>query len=77
MSTPKFVFNGVRQCWHCKNHQGNGEHIIDGYSFLMPYCRVCDADMTEVYDYPCRGFESDGTGSPMTCLDAADNEGGE
>lgn len=57
MSAPRFVFNGVHQCWRCANHKGSGEHVLDGYVFLFPYCRVCDADMTQVYDSPCRGFK--------------------
>ena len=36
---------------------GYGEHILEGYSFLLPYCKVCQADMVKVYDDPCRGFK--------------------
>lgn len=57
METPKFTFNNVDQCWYCKNMDGYGEHILEGYSFLLPYCKVCQADMVEVYDDPCRGFK--------------------
>lgn len=58
METPRFVFNGVDQCWSCRNNKGSGEHELDGVYFILPYCRVCDADMVKVYDTPCKGFRS-------------------
>lgn len=56
---PKFKMQGVEQCWHCKHRDGSDVHPVNGYLYRLPYCKVCDADMTIIYEPPCRGFEAE------------------
>lgn len=44
---------------HCKHRDGSGVHHVNGYWYRLPYCKVCDADMTIIYEPPCREFEAE------------------
>ena len=54
---PKFMLQGVAQCWNCKHKDGAGVHHINGHWYLLPICEVCDTYMTIIYDPPCREFQ--------------------
>lgn len=55
---PRFVQDGVSQCWRCKHSDGYGVHQMDdGHLFRFPYCKACNADMTAIYSTPCPNFE--------------------
>ena len=54
---PKFMFNGVAQCWQCANCCGESKQIIGGYPFRVPECKKLDVYVLEVYDKKCRAFQ--------------------
>ena len=61
-STQHFCLNGTYQCWMCANCTGQKafrNKVVGGDSTIMlPYCKIMDRYMTNVYDNPCREFKA-------------------